>query len=427
MTLTVRRFQALPAVLTVKWQDFRFRFGRPAVAWLLVLLFSLQLAFGQRTAAAASLMKASRFSDSRRFSGLLRRHCELLRTESPNLLPKSARPGNLDSRCLVLADPVIEQHEVRRKGVLLVSFTETAAALYSGFGPTAISEKFHVVLEPSWSGYADPAILCWLNLRDPVIVQTTERSDRELLSTLAANLVPVEFGAGDWIDPDRFTTVKEPPPKKYNAVSVANFGSWKRNHAFIEGVAVARRKRPGYRAALVLAGLGKSPKALKQLQDIMMFHGVQDDLDVLEGLGQKDLRILFSQADALVFTSWKEGSSRVIFEAMCADCPAIVLRRNVGVNKDYINEHTGKLVNDRELGNAMVEFDRRTQHQSPRAWFLANLGPDNTTSKLAQQLRLLYPQEGWTTGELATKANIPEARHRNHAGRLRPLSAWLSG
>ena len=418
--------QAFPAVLATKWQDVHFRLGRPPVAWLLVLSFHLQLALGQRKAAAASLMKASRFSDSWRFLSLLRRHRELLRSESPRLLPKPEHVRDLDGRCLVLAEPVLETGQVRRKGVLLVKFTETSGKLFAKFGPETVCQWFRLVLEPSWAGYADPAILCWLNARDPIIVQATELADREMLGVLCANLVPVEFGSGDWIDPNRFAPLVETPSQKYNAISVANFGSWKRNHAFIAAVAAARRKRPGYRAALVLARLGKSSKALKRLRDIIAFHGVEEQLDVLEGLEQKDLRVLFSHADVLVLTSWKEGSSRVIFEAMAADCPVIVLRRNVGVNKDYINEQTGKLVAERQLGNEMATFVRGTQRRSPRAWFLQHLGPENTTRKLVHKLQAVFPQDGWTQGDLLVKANTPEAGYLSKPSGFRPLAAWLT-
>ena len=421
----MKKLQTLPAVLLVKWHDFRFRFGRPAVAWLLAFAGRFYVLLGKRKVAASLFMTASRYSDSRHFRSLLRNHIDLLRDGAPQLLPKPERVSDLDGRCLVLSEPVIEEGEVRRKGVLLVSFTETSAKLYAEFGPRAICEKFHVVLEPSWSGYADPAILCWLNAADPIIVQTTERLDREGLSALGTNLVPVSFGAGDWIDAERFAPVTDEPARKYNAISVANFGSWKRNHAFITAVADARRRRPEYQAALVLAGLGKTPQAVKRLRDLITFYRVEGHLDLLEGLRHQDLRILFSHADALVFTSWKEGSSRVIFEAMCADCPVIVLRRNVGVNKDYINTHTGKLVSDRELGKEMAGFDRSTQSRSPRAWFLQNLGPENTTRKLVDELQHLFPREGWTDGDLAVKANVPEARYFRHTDRRRPLSAWL--
>lgn len=423
----MRKLQALPAVLGVKWEDFRFRFGRPPAAWVLAALGRFYILLGKHQAAASFLMKASRYTDSKGFRDLLRRHLELLRAEAPRLIPPRGPLANFESRCLVLAEPVIENGRVCRRGVLLVKFTETAAALYATFGPAPICQKFHVVLEPSWSGYADPAILCWLNAPDPVIVQASERADRELLEALGTNLVPVEFGSGDWIEPERFAPVTDEPEKEYNAISVANVGAWKRNHAFVAAVADARRKRPGYRAALVLAGLGKSPQRVKRLRDLITFYGVEGYLDVLEGLRHGDLRILFSHADVLVFTSWKEGSSRVIFEAMCANCPVLVLRRNVGVNKNYINTQTGKLISDRELGEAMAEFDRRTQRQSPRAWFLQNLGPENTTRKLVEELQSLFPTDGWAQGDLAIKGNIPEARYLRDTGWCAPLSAWLPG
>lgn len=67
-----------------------------------------------------------------------------------------------------------------------------------------------------------------------------------------------------------------------------------------------------------------------------------------------------------ILLSLKEGSNRAIFEGFFANTPAIVLKSNIGVNKSYINEQTGRLIREDELPEALVEFRSSFSRYSPR-------------------------------------------------------------
>lgn len=405
-------------------RDWVFIYGRPAVAYVYALLARVLFLAGRERSATQNLLRASRYTDGRAFIALIRSYLPEIASISPALLASPAPLEKFEDRCLVLAEPVLHEGRVRRKGVLLVSFTETSGYLYQGVDRNKLARLFHLVLEPSWSGYADPAIMCWLNWPEAVIVQSSEPNDRKFIEQISSNLVPGSYGAGDWIDPEQFAPCEAEEGERNDLLAVTNYGWWKRNHAFARVVRDAVRKDPQFRATLVLASLGKSVAAQRRLHALIRYYGIEDNLVVSGGRSRADLRKLYASSDALFMASLKEGSSRVIYEAMLMDCPVIVLRQNVGVNKDHINDHTGYFLDEADIGEIFISRRLRTK-RTPRKWFLENLGPENTTSKLLSDLKAVFPEEDWRAGDLAIKGNIPEARWIDSTIQLRPLSWWL--
>lgn len=404
--------------------DLSFRVGRPLAARALFWLSRLEVLVQQTDRGVTHLLTASRYSDSRDFTSSICSNLELVRHTAPRLLPPCTSLKEIESRLLVLAEPMIEDGRVLRKGVLLVSFTETAARLYSCPERERLIERFHLVLEPSFAGYADPAILCWLNVPEPVLVQATERLDREFLTALNSNLIPVPYGAGDWIDPDLFAP--EASEKTYAALCVANYLIWKRTHAFLAAIRKARTLQPSLRAALVLAGSGKTKNSAQRTRGLITYYGLQDCVDVYERLDGQRLREVYGRSRCLVFPSWKEGSSRVVYEAMCMNVPVLVLQENVGVNKNYIVEETGVVVPEDRLAEEIVRQNRQPPASSARQWFIDHLGPVNTRRKLATDLASAFPDERWNEDELYLKANTPEARYLSDGPETSAVSAWLT-
>jgi len=410
--------------LKCKFRDWQFVFLRPILAELLALSGQFAARTGAGVVAVKCLLTANRFSNGRRFRTLIHAHLDLIRKYSPELVGPARLIEQIEQRCLILAEPQIDRARVIRKGVLLVKFTETSGALFASVDPRVLTELFHVVLEPSSAGYADPAILCWLNVKDPVLVQTPEHYDRVFLESLGSNLVAVPYGSGDWIDPSRFS----PPSKvekKYDAICVANFGWWKRVHVFLRGVAIASSQVAGYQALLVLASYGRTRWNQNDVERLLSFFGIRNNVKVMVSVPQHELSLLYSKSKVCVMPSLKEGSSRVIFEAMSSDIPVFVLAANVGVKKEYIHSETGVLVREQDLARELVRIARNEIHFSPRAWFVSHLGPLNTTRKLEADLDIHFPGEGWAQNGLHLKTNAPEAVFLDKNWNPR-LSKWIN-
>jgi glycosyltransferase involved in cell wall biosynthesis len=291
------------------------------------------------------------------------------------------------------------------KGVLLITFTFNFQFFYHHVDCAALLERYFVVLEPSWSDYCQPGFLFWTrHAGQPVVVQATEPRDRRFLEKLESNLLPVPFGASDWVD---FRLFRPLPGavKDYDVVYVANYNPRKRHHVLLR----ALRRLRGYKlkAALVCHSWGDGKAALMRLIE---HYGVEEQVTLYEDLSPAGVNEVLNRSKACVLLSRQEGSNRSLFEAFFAGVPGILLRENIGVNKDHLNRETGLLIREGELEAALLHLRDHFQDYHPREWALPQISPLVTTERLGAILRGLAPAEPWTAG-LAPKVNRPEVEH----------------
>jgi glycosyltransferase involved in cell wall biosynthesis len=315
--------------------------------------------------------------------------------------------GGLDAvarRSIVLKAP--RRHGTRwEKGVLLVTFTFNFPFFYHSVSCAALLERYFVVLEPSWSDYCQPSFLFWtLFSGQPVVAQATEPRDRRFLEALGSNLVPVPFGASDWVD---FRVFRPLPgvTKDYDVAYVANYSPRKRHHVLLRALRRLRRHR--LRAALVCHSWGDGKAALLRLIE---HYGVGEQVTLYEDLAPAEVNEILNRSRACVLLSRQEGSNRSLFEGFFAGVPGILLRENIGVNKSYLNAETGLLVSEDELPEALLHLRAHCGEYRPREWALAHISPLLTTERLAAALSRLAPQTPWTTG-LVPKVNRPDVQY----------------
>lgn len=315
-------------------------------------------------------------------------------------------------RAIVLRPPSWAGERMRR-GVLLIKFTETFRFFYHRVDIAQLMRYFHVVLEPSWSGYCLPEILLWARFPDPIIVQASEALDRDFLSELSTNLVPIEIGASDWVDHRVFRPLDV--PKEFDVIYVANLTPMKRVNVYLRAVSEIVRARPGFRAALVVSSFGGSKQEFEQL---LRWYGIGPQLTVLMNQTQAQLNDIVNRSRVSVLLSRKEGSNKTLFESMFAGTPVILIDNNIGVNKQYVNEHTGCLAGESELASAILRFSEGGISLRPRDWAIANISPERSTAKLAAKLREVGADEPGD-GDLLVKANTPEATYMDPAATSR--------
>lgn len=312
-------------------------------------------------------------------------------------------------RTLVLKDPMIsEDGKVREKGVYLIKFTTTFPDVFRHFDLEKLQNHFHLILEPSWAGYCLPEILSWASLPQPVWVQASEVEDRDLLGRVPGNLIPVEFGSGDWVDPNVFFPI-EGIEKEYDVIYVANFNSIKRQYVFLKTLKSLSRKGIYLKAALVC---GRWGECKEEILDLIDSFSLCEQVDFHEGLSQPELNILLNKSKANVLLSLKEGSNRSLFEGFFSGTPGIVLDNNVGVNKSYFNHQTGVCIPESMLEQYFVSISESWQSYSPRAWAMENISPLRTTEKLVEAIRKRDPNFALadvTQSRVPVKVNAPEA------------------
>jgi len=309
-------------------------------------------------------------------------------------------------RTLILKSPVYQGTYCVEKGVMVVTFTETFGHLYRHADLDSLLEAFYLVLEPSWAGYALPEILAWAHFPHPILVQASERRDRALLEQLNTNLEPIDIGASNWVDHRLFRPLPG-HPKVYDAILVGNGTLSKRIHVFLRAVAAMRS--PRFQCALVLPGWGRyGAKILALIQ----YYGLTDCVTVFRGLSQEKLNELFNQSKINVVLSLKEGSNRVAFEGFFAGVPAVILRDNIGINKEYFTAMTGIIVEEHELRETLELMRDHWLEFQPREWAMKHISFNRSTERLTQWLKTTAARQGLRFQRpVSAKVNAPEVKY----------------
>lgn len=366
---------------------------------------------GLRDNGLVLLMKADRVGPSRLSRLLVRLWFEELVEVSRRVVLKEANASSewIEKRSIVLKDPVIDENgRVLEKGVYLIKFTTTFPDAFARFNPERLLEYFHIVLEPSWAGYCLPEILSWSSFSEPVVVEASEHEDRSLLESLSSNLLPVEFGSGDWVDPDVFCPI-EGVQKEFDVIYVANFNSIKRQYVFLKALRELDRQGVQLKAALVC---GRWGECREEILELITDFELSDKITFYEGLSQPELNILLNKSKVNVLLSLKEGSNRSLFEGFFAGTPGIVLSNNIGVNKEYFNSQTGICITESDLPRTLVFFSQNWDSFSPREWAIDNISPVKTTEKLEEVIKRFDPDFGRHASQpskMSIKVNSPEA------------------
>ena len=95
---------------------------------------------------------------------------------------------------------VLRSYSVSQKGILLIKYSYSFSLFLAMFDVNLVMKHYHIVLEPSWTGYCDGSILSYSGLPCPVFVQSLEPKDSDLLLNISKNLFPVEIGSNWWVD-----------------------------------------------------------------------------------------------------------------------------------------------------------------------------------------------------------------------------------
>ena len=317
-------------------------------------------------------------------------------------------------RAIILKQPIHDCGRLVEKGVLLVTYLDAFAYLYCFFDVSRLLSEYYLVLEPSRSGYALPHILVWRRFPQPVVVQASEQRDRSFLTRLDGNLIVTEMGASDWVDHRVFRPL-DGFEKEFDSILVGDGSRAKRVHVYLHAVAAMRD--PDYRCALVLIDWGGRKADIQALVD---YYGLGEVVTLYDRLPQTELNVLFNKSKVNVLLSLKEGSNRVLFEGLFADVPAILLEENVGVNKNYINQHTGAIIAERDLGSCLASMKDEFTRYNPRAWAMEHISFNRSTQAIATMLAEAAEKEGLAfTQPLYEKVNVPEVNYAQPSDRTR--------
>lgn len=295
------------------------------------------------------------------------------------------------------------------KGVFVITYTRTSSYYIKNINLEKLTSQFNLILEPSSSGYADPDILWFFGKFNNVIVCAPENEDRVLLNCFPESFISASFGAGDWVNHTSFVDKKM--QKIYDSIYIANTKPLKRVKRYLDAVSnIVNTGNPNYVGCLVCASWGGGEKLIR---DLVAGYNLGGNIILKMALGRDQVIDHLNQSKVNILLSYKEGSSRSLFESMFCNVPVICLSENIGVNKSYINEHTGLLVPNNYLEESLLWISANHQLFNARDWALKNISPHVTVRKIAELInsRNLCGDSLLVADDLFVKTNDPEVSY----------------
>lgn len=306
---------------------------------------------------------------------------------------KHLRAENLiGHRLLVLKSS--REHE---RGVIVIDYTYSFPLIARFCDLHALSQRYYVLLEPSWIGYCTPEILVYSRLGEPVFVQTIEQPDAAFLGSVSRHFVHVLTTGNWWVD-HRLIRPSPQVTKDVDVSMVAAWSGYKRHAHFFAALGRLRRKGVSLNVQLIgyaVDGTMTRDDIYRQAQ----YYGVADTLEILEHLTPQEVSQNVSRSKVNVLWSRREGSNRAIIEAMLTDVPVILrAAHNYGQPYAFINPSTGRFADESSLPDVLLDVIERFQEFAPRQWILENMTPQIATRVINERIKAVASDRGerWT-------------------------------
>lgn len=318
-------------------------------------------------------------------------------------------------KTIVLKRYVSEQE----KGVVFVSFDSQMARLAKARDLREFARRYTLVLSPQWSPPHSIASYLFPRLYpDPIFCLISNPRDLDIFPRISNTYKMVPLYASNWFDPRRYTAVAA-SEKDIDILMVANFGKFKRHHAFF---AALRELPHNYR--ILLVGQNERGRTKETVLSETAVFGVRARFEIRQNVPYEELQELIARAKISLVLSRREGSCVVVVESMFANTPVGVYEDAEMGSRVFVNEHTGHLLKHANLAAQLEDFIESSAQYHPRAWVMDN-GVDCVASsgKLNRILKQHALDSGgkWTE-DIATLCWRPDPLYYDprDAERLRP-------
>ena len=283
------------------------------------------------------------------------------------------------------------------KGVVFISFPYNWVRLLTLSKVKEFASRYSLVVAPSWSrphdliSYVFPK--AW---PDPIHTLISNQKDLDYFPRISSKYRPVPLYASSWVDPDLF----HPTPRasrEFDLVMVANFGRFKRHFAFFRALSTMRKS-----LKVLLIGQDQDGRTDQTVREEAKAYGVQDRFELQRDAPHQDVVDALCRSRVSLVLSRREGSCVVIAESLFADTPAALLADAEIGSRAFINDHTGRLLEHRDLGRQLESFIDHADAFEPRRWAMANISCTRSHDRLNQAVKASLMEDGQTwTRDLA--------------------------
>jgi glycosyltransferase involved in cell wall biosynthesis len=271
----------------------------------------------------------------------------------------------------------------REKGVVFISFDNQMARLAKARDLREFAARYTLVLSPSWSPPHSIASYLFPRLYpDSIFCLISNRRDLNIFPRISDRYRMVPLYASSWVDPRNYTAVPV-GEKNIDILMVANFGKFKRHHAFF----AAMRDLPNnYR--IVLVGQDERGRTKDAVLNEAAVLGVRGRFEIRQDVPYDELQQLMARARTTIVLSRREGSCVVVVESMFANTPVGIYEDAEMGSRVFVNEHTGRLLRHGNLAAQLKDFVESSAQYEPRRWVMENgIGCVASSQTLNQALK----------------------------------------
>ena len=306
----------------------------------------------------------------------------------------------LGHRALVVKSP-----RAGEKGVLALDYFFAFVLFAKLFDVETIAQRYHLLLEPSWTGYCNYELLCYLGYDFPVFVQTYEPRDIAFVKRFPRNFVPIPVAGNWWVDHRIFRPLPG-ATRDADVLMIAGWAKYKRHdHVFS---ALAKLRSRGEKLKTILVGY-PGDMSLNDLWRLARYHGVSDQLEIFERVDAEEVNRQLNRVKVNVLWSRREGFNRAIIEGLWSNTPGIMRRGfNYGYEYPYINAQTGSFSTERELPDKLLSIARHHEEYASRHWVQEHMSPQIATRVVDEHFARYAAVQGepWTTGQIEVKVTF---------------------
>jgi hypothetical protein len=300
-----------------------------------------------------------------------------------------ASEGRRIGRAAVLKAPA----GPREKGVLFVAFEEEWIRLIRYGDLRAFAERWLLVISPTWSPPHCLGTTLFAHVYPgPLFSLISNSRDLEVLPRLAPNYVAVPLFASSWVNPEFYRPLPR-DRRDVDLVMLANFGKYKRHIALFR----ALRKMPaGYR--VLLMGQDQDERTAETLREEAGCYGVPQELEIRTNASDDEVARGLCRARVSLILSRREGSCVAVDESLFADTPVGLLRGAEVGSRAFVNDQTGRFLDERHLASELAAFVEESGRYAPRRWAQANVSCHESSRVLNDVLRTHQLANGqeWT-------------------------------
>lgn len=303
-----------------------------------------------------------------------------------------------DGVCLFL-----KSYQNGQKGVLLIKYSYYFPLLFKFYDMKAMSERYHIVLEPSWAGTCEPGILVYSTLDAPVFVMAYEARDTKFLNDLKTNLKPVPLSSNWWVDHRNFKPAIE-SKKDIDIIVISSWTYFKRHYRIFDALRKLKQSNPRLKVALVGYSVDMT---LEDIKALASYYNVDDLLEYHEKIPPSEVGALLKRSKINLLWSRFEGLNRSIIEGMFSDVPCIIRKGfNYGMKYPYINEKTGIWSEEKALASNIKSMLENYHNYTPREYVMRHHTCFIATQLLTDTINAFCTNENERIDKLAVKVNL---------------------